>query len=83
LLAGGDVLTHLLGRTLISWAIGRHMLHLTEEMLVIAKQPQKLLNEYQVPAAVVADMIRKAMVQIGEEGALFPGGLFLRLEGIT
>ena len=59
------------------------MLHLTEEMLVVAKQPQKLLNEYQVPAAVVADMIRKAMVQIGEEGALFPGGLFLRLEGIT
>jgi hypothetical protein len=76
LLAGGDVLTHLLGRTLISWAIGRHMLHLTEEMLVIAKQPQKLLNEYQVPAAVVADMIRKAMCKSVKRALYFRGGYF-------
>jgi hypothetical protein len=55
-----------------------------EETLVIAKQPQKLLNEYQVPTAVVADMIRKAMVQIkgvdpcqaGEEGTLFQEDYF-------
>ncbi len=35
------------------------MFKVTEEMLVLAKQPQKLLTKYAVPAATVADMIRE------------------------
>jgi hypothetical protein len=41
-----------------------HMLQVTEKMLVLAKQPQKLLNEYDVPAEKVADMIREATTEI-------------------
>jgi hypothetical protein len=40
------------------------MQSVTEETLVLAKQPQKLLKEYHVPTAKVADMIREAMVEI-------------------
>jgi hypothetical protein len=40
------------------------MLTITEDMLVLAKQPQKLLTEYQVPAAKVADMIREATTEM-------------------
>jgi hypothetical protein len=40
------------------------MLQVTEEMLVIAKQPQKLLNAYKVPATKVVDMIREATTEI-------------------
>jgi hypothetical protein len=43
------------------------MLRVTEEMLVLAKQPEKLLNEYDVPAAKVADMIREATVEITQK----------------
>ncbi len=35
------------------------MLQVTEEMLVLATQPQKLLTKYAVPAAKVADMIQE------------------------
>jgi hypothetical protein len=44
-----------------------HMLQVTEKMLVLAKQPQKLLTEYDVPAAKVADMIREATVEITQK----------------
>jgi hypothetical protein len=40
------------------------MLQVTEEMLVIAKQPQKLLNAYKVPATKVVDIIREATTEI-------------------
>jgi hypothetical protein len=40
------------------------MLNVTEEMLVLAKQPQKLLTAYQVPAAKVADMIHEATTEM-------------------
>jgi hypothetical protein len=40
------------------------MFSVTEERLVLANQPQKLLRAYHVPAAKVADMILEAMVQI-------------------
>jgi hypothetical protein len=43
------------------------MLQVTEEMLVLAKQPQKLLTDYNVPAAKVADMIREATVEITQK----------------
>jgi hypothetical protein len=44
-----------------------HMLQVTEEMLVLAKQPQKLLTEYDVPIVKVADMIREATVEITQK----------------
>jgi len=40
------------------------MFSVTEETLVLAKQPQQLLKQYQVPAAKVVNMIREAMVEI-------------------
>jgi hypothetical protein len=40
------------------------MLQVTEEMLVIAKQPRKLFIDYHVPAAKVADMIHEATLEI-------------------
>jgi hypothetical protein len=40
------------------------MFTVTEEMLVLAKQPQKLLSKYDVPAAKVADMIREGTVEM-------------------
>jgi hypothetical protein len=40
------------------------MLQVTDEILVIAKQPQKLLKDYNVPAAKVADMIRESTAEI-------------------
>jgi hypothetical protein len=43
------------------------MLHVTEEMLVVAKQAQKLLSEYSVPAAKVADMIHEGTVGITQK----------------
>jgi hypothetical protein len=43
------------------------MLQVTEKMLVLAKQPQKLLNEYDVPAEKVADMIREATTEITQK----------------
>jgi hypothetical protein len=52
-------LTNLLPWTLIYCAIVCHMFNVTEEMLVLAKQPQKLLNDFNIPAAKVADMIRE------------------------
>jgi hypothetical protein len=59
------------------------MFSVTEERLVLANQPQKLLSAYQVPAAKVADMIREATEQIkqldkellGEERPLSPSRL--------
>jgi hypothetical protein len=43
------------------------MFKVTEEMLVFGKQPQKLLTEYNVPAATVADMIREGTVEITQK----------------
>jgi hypothetical protein len=40
------------------------MLQVTEETLVIPKQPQKLFTDYDVPNAKVADMIREATLEI-------------------
>jgi hypothetical protein len=40
------------------------MFKVTEEMLVLTKQPQKLLNEYNMPAAKVVDMIREGTVEM-------------------
>jgi hypothetical protein len=53
------LLTNLLPWTLIYCAIVSPMFTVTEEMLVLAKQAQKLLTEYNVPVAKVADMIRE------------------------
>jgi hypothetical protein len=43
------------------------MLRVTEEMLVIDKQPRKLFTAYNVPAEKVADMIREATVEITQK----------------
>jgi hypothetical protein len=40
------------------------MLHVTEAMLVLGKQPQKLFTDYNVPAVKVADIIYKATEEI-------------------
>jgi hypothetical protein len=43
------------------------MLQVTEKMLGLAKQPQKLLIEYNVPIVKVADMIREATGEITQK----------------
>jgi hypothetical protein len=43
------------------------MFKVTEAMLVLATQPQKLLSKYNVPAAKVADMIREGTVEITQQ----------------
>jgi hypothetical protein len=43
------------------------MFKVTEAMLVLATQPQKLLTEYDVPAAKVADMIQEGTVEITQK----------------
>jgi uncharacterized protein YlxP (DUF503 family) len=43
------------------------MFTVTEEMLVLAKQAQKLLTKYNVSAATVADMIREGTVEITQK----------------
>jgi hypothetical protein len=40
------------------------MFQVSEEMLVLAKQPQKLLSKYDVPTAKVADMIQEGTVEM-------------------
>jgi hypothetical protein len=40
------------------------MLQVTEEMLVLAQQPHKLLKAYEVPVAKVADMIQEATMEM-------------------
>ncbi len=42
------------------------MFKVTEEMLVLARQPQKLLTKYDVPAATVADMIREGTLEMAK-----------------
>ena len=43
------------------------MFQVTEEMLVLAREPQKLLTKYNVPAAKVADMIREGTLEITQK----------------
>jgi hypothetical protein len=48
------------------------MFRVTEEMLVLAKQPQKFLNKFNIPAATVADMICEGTMEMMKlENALF------------
>jgi hypothetical protein len=48
---------------LLCYSVPR-MFNVTEEMLVLAKQAQKLLTKYNVPVAKVADMIYEGTVEM-------------------
>lgn len=48
------------------------MQEVTEDSLTIEKQPQKLLKDFHVPIAMVADMIREATEQTEEYMKAFP-----------
>ena len=43
-----------------------HMFKVTEEMLILARQPRKLLIKYDVPAAKVTDMIREGTMEMAK-----------------
>lgn len=66
------LITNLLRSWHNSYDIFDHMLPVTEESLLIAKQPQKLFRDFHVPVAVVADMIREAAEQSDQYMKEFP-----------